>query len=102
MYREGFGVAQSDAEAVKWYRKSAEQGNVFGQNNLGWMYEKGRGVGQSGTEAVKWYRKSAGQGNEWAQSKLEERGIDWTASDRKAEPKQSNRLIKPIQISKKV
>jgi TPR repeat protein len=27
MYEEGQGVAQDYAEAVKWFRKSAEQGN---------------------------------------------------------------------------
>ena len=26
MYAEGWGVSQSDAEAVRWYRKAAEQG----------------------------------------------------------------------------
>ena len=49
-------------EAVKWYRLAAEQGNEYGQKNLGVMYEYGRGVGQSLTEAVKWYRLSAEQG----------------------------------------
>ena len=33
-------------EAVKWYRL-AEQGNEYGQKNLGVMHEYGRGVGQS-------------------------------------------------------
>ncbi len=27
-YREGFGVQQDDAEAMKWYRKAAEQGYI--------------------------------------------------------------------------
>jgi TPR repeat protein len=29
------------AEAVKWYRKAAEQGDADAQNNLGWMYARG-------------------------------------------------------------
>ena len=53
MYLQGFGVAQSDTEAVNWYRKSAEQGNADGQNHLGTSYKKGLGVVQSDTEAVK-------------------------------------------------
>ena len=82
MYARGAGVAQSETEAVKWYRKSAEQGNVFGQLNLGLMYRQGRGVSQSDTEAVKWFRLAAEQGNapasNWAQNNLEAMGIDRT------------------------
>ena len=35
MYHKGQGVPQDDAESVKWYRKAAEQGNVYAQRNLG-------------------------------------------------------------------
>jgi TPR repeat protein len=38
MYREGLGVAQSDLEAVRWYRKAVEQGCALAQGNLGLMY----------------------------------------------------------------
>ncbi len=71
-YERGLGLEKSDAEAVKWYRKSAEQGYAIAQNNLGWMYQKGRGVEQSDVEAVKWYRKSAEQGFFRAQYNLGE------------------------------
>ena len=37
MYDKGDGVLKDSAEAVKWYRKSAEQGNANAQNNLGNM-----------------------------------------------------------------
>jgi TPR repeat protein len=47
-----------------------EQGNAFGQNNLGKMYAIGVGVPQSDTEAVAWYRKAAEQGNALAQGSL--------------------------------
>jgi TPR repeat protein len=63
-------VAQDYAEAVKWYRKAAEQGDDFGQNSLGSMYEDGEGVAQDYAEAVKWYRKAAEQGNAKAQIEL--------------------------------
>ena len=36
--------ASDYAEAVKWFRKAAEQGDVKGQNNLGVMYENVEGV----------------------------------------------------------
>jgi tetratricopeptide (TPR) repeat protein len=50
------------AEAVKWYRKAAEQGVADAQCYLGCMYDIGRGVKQDYAEAVKWYRKAAEQG----------------------------------------
>ena len=57
-------------EAVKWYRKAAEQGQVNAQHNLGWCYYNGKGVSQSYYEAVKWYRKAAEQGHADAQCNL--------------------------------
>ena len=60
-------MPQDDAEAVAWYRRSAEQGETEAQLNLGWMYAKGRGVPQDDAEAAAWYRRSAEQGNAGAQ-----------------------------------
>ncbi|MDE7135473.1 MAG: sel1 repeat family protein, partial [Muribaculaceae bacterium] len=57
-------------EAVKWYLKAAEQGDVRAQKSLGRMYENGQGVTQNYTEAVKWYRKAAEQGDAAAQYNL--------------------------------
>ena len=37
-------VPQDPAEAVKWYRKAAEQGNASAQFNLGVRYDYGEGV----------------------------------------------------------
>ncbi len=37
MYVRGDGVVEDSAEAVKWYRKAAEQGNAVAQSNLGVM-----------------------------------------------------------------
>ncbi len=62
MYHEGQGVPQDYAEAVKWFRLAAEQGNADGQYVLGSMYYKGHGVPQDYAEAVKWYRLAAEQG----------------------------------------
>ena len=55
------------AEAVKWYRKAAEQGHSDAQNNLGACYDEGDGVAVDKAEAVKWYRKAAEQGHSDAQ-----------------------------------
>jgi len=63
-------VKQDHAEAVRWYRKAAEQGDANAQCNLGGMYKNGRGVKQDHAEAVRWYLKAAEQGQAGAQCNL--------------------------------
>ena len=46
MYDRGERVPQDYAEAIKWYRKAAEQGYASAQYNLGIMYDDGEGVPQ--------------------------------------------------------
>jgi hypothetical protein len=58
-YKTGEGAVQNYGEAVKWYRKAAEQGFAGAQNNLAVMYEKGLGVPKSDSEAAKWYLRAA-------------------------------------------
>ena len=70
MYAEGKGIAQDDAEAVKWYCKSAEQGDADAQYNLGYVYQYGKGVVLDYAVAVNWYRKAAEQGDADAQNNL--------------------------------
>jgi TPR repeat protein len=60
-------VPQDYAEAVKWFRKAADQGDAKAQLNLGFAYNTGQGVPQSSAEAVKWYRLAADQGYAGAQ-----------------------------------
>ena len=66
-YELGDGVKRSPAEAVKWYRKAAEQRHAGGQIALGIHYYNGDGVEQDNAEAMKWFRKAADQGNAEAQ-----------------------------------
>jgi TPR repeat protein len=56
------GVTQNYAEAVKWFRKAAGQGNAEAEDDLGCCYRDGQGVVKDDVEAVKWFRKSAEQG----------------------------------------
>jgi hypothetical protein len=65
-YDFGWGVKKDGKEAVKWYRKSAEQGNATAQLNLGMCYVKGDGVPQDYVEASKWYNLAAAQGDKKA------------------------------------
>ncbi len=57
-------------QAASWYRKAAEQGDVGGQNNLGYMYEYGQGVVKDYGQAAYWYRIAAEQGDAQAQQNL--------------------------------
>jgi TPR repeat protein len=66
MYRQGQGVAQSDAEAVAWWTKAAEQGHVEAQDNLGLRYARGQGVAQDWVQADKWFTLAAAAGNQTA------------------------------------
>ncbi len=48
------GVIINTNEAVKWYRKAAEQGNAGAQFNLGISYFKGEGVLRNDIESYAW------------------------------------------------
>lgn len=72
-YVNGFGVAEDAAEAVKWFRKAAEQRDAcapYAQIGLALMYSNGAGVAKDPVEAVKLYRKAAEQENAHAQWRL--------------------------------
>ena len=57
------GVPKNLVEAVKWYRKAAENGHAQAQYVLGKSYHAGEGVPKDQVEAFKWWRKAAEQGH---------------------------------------
>ncbi|WP_243688902.1 tetratricopeptide repeat protein [Geotalea toluenoxydans] len=74
MYDQGDGIKQDWKEAVKWYRKSADQGFDQAQFSLGLMYFHGHGVKQNRREAIRWFVKAAKNGSEEAIRTLEALG----------------------------
>ena len=56
---KGEGVAQDSAQAAKWFRKAAEQGQVQAQYNLGVCYHKGKGVAKDHVEAYAFFSLAA-------------------------------------------
>ena len=70
LYRYGLGVAEDDAEAVRWYRAAAEVGDAAAQFNLGDLYRHGEGVPEDDSEAARWYLAAAEQGNDLAKDRL--------------------------------
>jgi len=53
------GLAKDTAEAFKWYKMLATEGDDQGQSNLGVCYANAIGVEEDLVEAFKWFRKSA-------------------------------------------
>ena len=63
MYSNGTGVPPDYAEAVKWFRKAADQGSARAQLHLASKYLYGQGVPQDYVLAHMWFNLSAAQGN---------------------------------------
>jgi len=55
IYRDGDGVAQDFAEAMRWYERAAGQGDVGAQLFVADGYAYGMGVTRDRIEAYKWY-----------------------------------------------
>ncbi len=76
-YYNGDGIEQDYREAVKWWRKAAEQGLAVAEYNLGVCYEFGYGVTKNYTEADGWYLKAGGQKkNAEARNRMGDRYMD--------------------------
>ena len=71
MYDQGQGVPQSDALAVEWFRKAADQGDAQAQVNLARMYYFGLGsVPHDSAMALTLLQKAAAQGHEDAEARI--------------------------------
>ena len=57
-------------EAIKYFKRAAEQGDAAAQYKLGSCYYYGKGVAIDYIQAVEWYRKAAEQGDAAAQYAL--------------------------------
>jgi len=65
-----FYEKKSYAEAMRWYRVAAAQGNALAQVGIGNLYGMALGVAQDYGEALRWYRLAAAQGNAEAQDQI--------------------------------
>ena len=81
MYKNGEGVLQDYAEAVKWYRLATEQGLASAQYNLALMYKLGRSVLQDNVMAHMWYNIAAANGFEKSGELRDERAGLMTSAD---------------------
>ena len=62
-YAGKLGAVKNAVEAVKWFRRAAEQNLAAAQSNLGVCYERGDGVAKYEVEAYKWDLLAAAQGD---------------------------------------
>ena len=69
-YSKGVGIVQSDSEALLWYRRSAEHGNVVAMCRLGYMYALGIGTERDDHQAFLWFLRAATEGDLTAQGNL--------------------------------
>lgn len=86
-YEKGRGVAESDAQAVVWYRKAANQGYHKAQYQLGKAYKDGDGVEKDRKKAISLFEQAARQENADAQYQLGKaymKGKGVTADEKKA------------------
>jgi TPR repeat protein len=70
IYHLGRGVPRNEAEAQRWFRRSADLGDPEAPAHLARVYYDGRGVPQDFVEAAKWYRLAADRNNPRAQFNL--------------------------------
>lgn len=62
-YYRGRHVKQNYEEALRWWAKSAEQGNVQAIGNMGLCYRTGHGIAPDSLKATRLYQRSIKDGN---------------------------------------
>ena len=62
-YEAGYKIELNYSESLRWYIKSAENGNTYAMVNLAHLYRKGKGVEQDFGKAFSWNLKAAELGN---------------------------------------
>ena len=53
LYRHGLGVDKSQADAVRWFRKAAKQGNSTAMFNIAASYYNGEGVAVDEAQGIR-------------------------------------------------
>ena len=62
-YYYGRGHAVDYTQALYWYHKAADEGNMYSMCSIGICYRDGNGVPQSDEQAASWFEKAAKAGN---------------------------------------
>ena len=59
MYDSGEGVPQDRGQALRWYERAAELGDVGGMFNVAVSYDSGTGIVRDAATAARWYARAA-------------------------------------------
>jgi TPR repeat protein len=70
-YDEGEGVLKDDTQAVQWFQRAADLGNVDAQAHLGAYYWAGRGVPRDLSKAYMWSMIALAGGDDNSKSRLQ-------------------------------
>lgn len=62
-YAQGNGVAKDEKEALEWFTKASQLGNINAEYALGYAYMNGLGTKQDYQQAIKHYNIAANNGN---------------------------------------
>lgn len=76
IYDEGLVGEPNSAEALRWYRASADLGNGYAQFKAGQLLEEGRGSAPDEQAAAKYYGMASNQGETLATLRLAEMALD--------------------------
>ncbi len=101
IYSFGIGVPMDEKEAMKWYRKAADQGSVMAQHDIGYAYLTGLGVLKDYVTAYAWYSLSAFNGDEKGQENRDKLAEKMTPEQIAEAQELSKELLKQIEENKK-
>ena len=62
-YYFGRGCERNYSQALYWYHKAADEGNMYSKNSLGLCYLNGNGVPKDEDTAVEWFRDAYDSGS---------------------------------------
>jgi TPR repeat protein len=98
-YAKGLGVEKNLSLAAKWYLKSAEQGNVDAQWNVGYCYLLGRGLPRDEIEGYA-YLNMASATDESLRKDVIELESEMSVSAKYAGQQRTRQLIKEVEDKK--
>lgn len=98
LYYDGKGVMEDNAQALKWFRKSAENNHSQAQYNLAIMLASGIGIDADLVEAYAWLKISQSNGYGPATDSIKQMGAELSSSEKKQADKKMAELRKEFKL----
>lgn len=71
IFEKGYAVKSDIKESIFWYKKAAQNGNIYAQMSLGRFYDQGIGVAVDKKQSLYWFTLAAVNGDKTAQQNIE-------------------------------